>query len=207
MIAFLRRAGARRGALAISILFLLGIGLVVARDPDTRRVVRVVDGDTVRLKDGETIRLLGIDTPERHEPLYVEASKRLSSLVEERDVALEFDHNRRDHYKRLLGYLWVGDTLVNEAMVESGLARVYMWPPDTLHRARLVAAQKRSRSRHLGVWSLAAPRAEPYYVIHQERMRFHRPGCSSVRGKADPTATDRDSLLDLGFSACRSCRP
>jgi endonuclease YncB( thermonuclease family) len=203
----LRNARTRTLSLALLAALIGAAAFAGARGAATRQVVRVVDGDTVRLDDGEAVRLLGIDTPERHEPLYVEASKRLAALVDRRSVALEFDHTRRDHYKRLLAHLWVGDTLVNEVMVASGLARVYMWPPDTLHRQRLVAAQRAARKAGLGIWSLPQPRAEPYYVFRPDRMRFHRPGCPSLRGRTTPRTEDRDSLLDLGFSACRTCRP
>lgn len=197
----------RRLIYLLPLTALLSVALLRAQGQRTQLVTRVVDGDTVRLDDGEAVRLLGIDTPERNEPLYTEASALLSRLVFERDVTLEFDQTRRDHYKRLLAHLWVRDSLVNEVMVASGLARVYMWPPDTLHRARLVAAQKEARTRKIGLWSLPPPRLEPHYVIHQRRMRFHRPDCPAARSSRQETARNRDSLLDLGFSACRTCRP
>jgi micrococcal nuclease len=185
----------------------LSVALLCAQGVRTQVVTRVVDGDTVRLDDGEAVRLLGIDTPERNEPLYTEASALLYRLVFERAVRLEFDRTRRDHYRRLLAHIWLGDTLVNELLVASGLARVYLWPPDTLHRARLVEAQKAARNGKLGLWSLAPPRLEAHYVIHEGRMRFHRPGCPAARGAHPPVAQSRDSLLDLGYSACRTCRP
>lgn len=171
-----------------------------------RTVVHVVDGDTVRLDDGERVRLLGIDTPERGDKLYAQAGDYLKALVLNRKVGLEFDHTRRDPYRRLLSHLWIGDTLVNELMVASGLARLYIWPPDTLHFARLLAAQTKARSTRLGVWSIVHAADESVYVIHPKRLRFHRTSCRNAPriGLRRPL---RSILLDSGYSACRTCKP
>lgn len=200
-----RRIGRLAGVVMASAM--LALALAGAKALRTAQIARVVDGDTVRLDDGEAVRLLGIDTPERHEALYAEASAYLSRLVFERGVTLEFDRSRRDHYKRLLAHIWVGDSLVNELMVASGLARVYIWPPDTLHRGRLVEAQRLARKAKRGLWALPPPRLEPYYVIHERRWRFHRPACAAARGADRARGGSRDSLLDLGYSACRTCKP
>jgi endonuclease YncB( thermonuclease family) len=166
-----------------------------------------VDGDTVRLSDGESVRLLGIDTPERGEPLYREATDVLAQLVRDREVRLEFAGNRRDHYQRLLAHLWLNDTLVNEQMVRTGMARLYIWPPDTLHFGRLLAAQTAARQGREGIWSLPAPPREVYYVVHRERLRFHRPSCRSAPRRAERRRVTRDLLLDSGYCACRTCKP
>jgi endonuclease YncB( thermonuclease family) len=182
---------------------------VVRGEPEKapRTVAKVVDGDTVRLTDGESVRLLGIDTPERGEPLYREATEALAFLVSRRDVRLEFAGNRRDHYKRLLAHLWLSDTLVSEQMVRTGMARVYIWPPDTLHYGRLLAAQTEARRIGVGIWSLPPPAAEVHYVVHPERLRFHRPSCRSAPRRAERRHVTRDVLLDSGYSACRTCKP
>ena len=174
--------------------------------PKLRTVVSVVDGDTVRLDDGERVRLLGIDTPERGEELYVEAGDYLRAMVKNRKVRLEFDRTRRDPYKRLLSHLWIGDTLVNEHMLTSGLARLYIWPPDTLHFTRLLAAQTNARRDGLGIWATAHLPDESVYVIHPKRLRFHRPSCRNAPriGMRRPL---RSLLLDSGYSACRTCKP
>ena len=171
------------------------------------RVIGVLDGDTVRLDDGELVRLVGIDTPERGESLYVEARDLLEHLIVNREAELEFDYTRRDHYKRLLGYLWLGDTLVNRYIVANGFARVYAWPPDTLHFRSMLDAQTDARHKKLGIWSLPLPEPESLYVIHATKYRFHRPSCGSVKRKDTRTPLSRDSLLSLGFAPCRTCKP
>lgn len=189
--------------------FTLGAILLIAvvAWPRPVTVVEVIDGDTVRLADGELVRLLGIDTPEHEEPYWEEATTFLSDLVNNREVNLTFDYTRRDHYRRLLGYLWLGDTLVNLLMIRAGLARVYAWPPDTLLFRRLVAAQTDARKARRGIWSLPPPRPESLYVINRTRFRFHRPACKSVRADDERTALPRDSLLNQGLCPCRTCKP
>ena len=192
-------------ALLLCLAVLTGDGRTAGRREG--RVAAVVDGDTFRLNDDERVRLLGIDTPERGDTLYREATEALASLVLERDVALEFGRRRRDSYKRLLAHVWIGDTLVNEWMLRRGLARLYMWPPDTLYFGRLLAAQSEARRAGRGVWGVPPPRPEPFYVIHPQRLRFHRPGCMRSSSKVQKREMTREQLLYLGYSPCRNCKP
>ena len=81
-------------------------------------VTRVVDGDTIRVLyrgTDESVRLLRIDTPERGQPGFEEATAALRRLVGGREVVLEFETpgvEERDRYGRLLAYVFpvVGDT-------------------------------------------------------------------------------------------------
>jgi endonuclease YncB( thermonuclease family) len=200
-------SGRLRGPVGALAVFGLPALLWAACSSDIRTVRRVFDGDTVQLDDAEVVRLLGIDTPERGEPFYARATTYLAARVKNRNVRIEFDRTRRDTYKRLLAFIWLGDTLINEELVRQGYARVYVWPPDTLHFARLVAAQSAARRQRRGVWSVRPPKPEALYVIQAERLRFHRPGCRAAPRQSALRGTSRDSLLDLGFSACRTCRP
>lgn len=174
---------------------------------DSHRVLRVVDGDTAVLEDGEVVRILSIDTPERGDTLYREATEYLKTFLEGRKVSLELGRRRRDAYHRLLGHLWIGDTLVSERLVEAGLARLYPFPDDTVHLRRLAAAQHRARISKTGIWQMAAPARCSVYVIHPVSMRFHRPDCRSARTLTERSSKSREELFDLGLAACRNCRP
>jgi micrococcal nuclease len=92
-------------------------------------VTRVVDGDTLYAELGgrlEVVRYLGMNTPRIEHPAYGpegyallarEANRR---LVEGKWVHLVFDGAARDHYGRLLAYVWVGGLFVNAALVHRG---------------------------------------------------------------------------------------
>ena len=129
------------------------------------RVVRVVDGDTINVEINgkvEPLRYIGIDTPETVDPrkpvqcFGVEASKKNKELVDGKMVRLEKDITDRDKYKRLLRYVWLGDTLINEMLVSQGYATSYSYPPDVKYQDRFVEAEKQARDNKLGLWTACA---------------------------------------------------
>ena len=153
------RAGASRimGAvirrfLPFVIFVVLGVALVLRGgddpDPDSTdaRVVRIVDGDTIRVQFGdgreEPVRYIGIDTPERGEECFQQASDANARLVEGARVRLERDVSERDRYDRLLAYVYREEdgVLVNEELVRQGYAVAKEYPPDTRLARRLAAA-------------------------------------------------------------------
>lgn len=89
-------------------------------------VERIIDGDTIEFVSGKTsVRLLGINSPEKGEKYYEEASKFLEDLVLNKNVELKFGFERYDKYKRLLAYMFIDGKNVNLAMVENGFANYY----------------------------------------------------------------------------------
>ena len=99
----------KRAIFFFIILFLI----LISCSPKTVSVVKVIDGDTVILSTGEKVRYIGINAPEMGEPFYMEAKRENRKLVLGKEVELEFDREERDQYKRLLAYIFVGDTFVN----------------------------------------------------------------------------------------------
>jgi endonuclease YncB( thermonuclease family) len=133
----------------------------------TRKVERVVDGDTVVLDGNEKVRLIGINTPESVDPRRPvqwygkEASAFTKALLLGRRVRMEFDVERKDRYGRTLGYLWLEDgTFVNLRLVEDGYAFSYPYPPNVAHAAEFRDAEKRAREAKRGLWSDAAKARE-----------------------------------------------
>ncbi|HWA55820.1 MAG TPA: thermonuclease family protein [Gemmatimonadales bacterium] len=135
-----------------------------SRSPRTRCVVaRVTDGDTFRCTDGTRVRLLAIDSPEEGQgPVYQEARRGLQRyLVPQRTVELEADVRPTDQYGRTLAYVWVGDTLVNEAMVRDGWAVLYTVPPNVRFVERIRAAERDAREARRGLWANGPLRCRP----------------------------------------------
>jgi endonuclease YncB( thermonuclease family) len=85
------------------------------------QVESVVDGDTVRVVRGtteETVRLIGIDTPERDQCGYDEATRFMVDLVLDQPVTLvDGATTDRDNYGRLLRY-------VEHEGIDVGLAQI-----------------------------------------------------------------------------------
>lgn len=173
-------------------------------------VAKVVDGDTVDLSDGQRARYLGIDTPEKSEPLYAEAAKLNERMVLNREVRWELGNEAKDHYGRLLVWLFVDSKLVNVEMVREGLARVYLHPGNDQYKDELVAAQREARAARRGMWAVLPPADEKFYVGGQggsARYRFHRPGCKLIKDLDKKIQFDRDRAYDEGRSPCRECKP
>ena len=124
-------------------------------DADSR-VVAVTDGDTVDVVVGgreDTVRLIGINSPESGECFADEAASALVDLVDGVAVRLVPDVTDRDQYDRLLRYLYVGDTFVNEALVRGGFAQAYRYEPDVAEADRLDAAQAAAERDQVGLWA------------------------------------------------------
>ena len=116
-------------------------------------VTFVVDGDTVELDTGERVRLIGIDAPGQDAPFYAEARNKLSELVLKKQVRMEKDVSNRDRFKRLLRYLYIGDTFVNLEMVRQGYASALRYPPNVKYSRQFLDAEKEARRKQLGMWS------------------------------------------------------
>jgi len=133
--------------------------------PGVATVVRVVDGDTVVLQLGsatETARLIGIDTPETVKPdtpvqcFGPEASAHLKSLLPAgTGVRVARDQEARDHFGRLLAYVWrrADAQFVNLDMVAGGFARPLSIAPNVAHQHEMAAAAAEARSAGRGLWS------------------------------------------------------
>ena len=125
-------------------------------------VAHVVDGDTLRMGAGERVRLVGIDAPESVKPhsaaecYGTQASEHLRSLLPDGTrVRLVGDVEARDHYGRLLAYVYrAKDALfVNAAMVRDGYAQPLTIPPNVAHAEEFVALARDAREAGRGLWS------------------------------------------------------
>ncbi|MBW2619428.1 MAG: thermonuclease family protein [Deltaproteobacteria bacterium] len=130
-----------------------------AADREPVKVKYVIDGDTLILADNTRLRLIGLDAPEMgregraDKPWARAARQRLADLAGGRMVELELDEERRDRHGRLLGYLFGQGRLINEVILEEGLARVFIVGPSTRYAERLVAAERRARAEGRGLWA------------------------------------------------------
>src|SRR6266852_9635484 len=124
-------------------------------------VVHIEDGDTIDVRIGdrlEHVRFIGIDAPEvPHHGMDGtrggEAAARLNqALAGGRRVNLERDVEERDHYGRLLAYVWVGDRMINLEMVRRGYARVLTIPPNIRHERWFEQAESEARVAGRGLW-------------------------------------------------------
>lgn len=140
-----------------------GAGLVLGADeaaalrhPDPAalvpvRVVAVVDGDTLDVRAAGTdlrVRLFGVDTPERGEPCFAEATTRLRTLAGG-EVRLLADARQRDPFGRELRYVFTPDgRSLDAALIAEGLGRA--WTEDGALRDVLVSLEEETRAAGRG---------------------------------------------------------
>lgn len=127
-------------------------------------VERTVDGDTfiAILEDGsrERVRMLLLDTPETKkegtpvQPFGLEASAYTKKLLDGKEVELEFDEEQRDQYDRMLAYVYLDGHMVNEQLLEQGLARVVVYQPNDKYIDEFRKIQDKAKQEKLGVWSI-----------------------------------------------------
>lgn len=132
---------------------------VLGESSEVHTVVRVIDGDTFEIETKEKVRMIGIDAPETVAPrrpvgcFGTEASNYAKKLLLNQEVKLVKDISDKDSFNRLLRYVYLGDSFVNEDLVRGGYALVSTFPPDVKHVNELQAAERDAFSKHTGVWS------------------------------------------------------
>ncbi|HEY83418.1 MAG TPA: hypothetical protein G4O01_09085 [Dehalococcoidia bacterium] len=146
-----------RGRIWLSAIIILLLALIgCGAPPQTAKVIRVIDGDTIVIEGNYRVRYIGIDTPEIRpvpEAYGLEAWQANRELVEGKEVRLERDVSETDKYGRLLRYVYVDDILVNAELVRRGLAEARAYPPDTKYQDYLEKLEKEARAAGRGMWA------------------------------------------------------
>ena len=138
-------------------------------DGDTNKIevelVEAVDGDTVKFKmNGKqiTVRFLGINTKETVHPEIGEEEwgKEASDFTKEKlknatKIELEFDDiaDKKDKYDRYLAWIWIDDELLQNLLVENGLAETYMLQNNYKFAGILQESEEIAKNNKLGIWS------------------------------------------------------
>lgn len=151
--------------------------VIVSPLPDGERAVvdYVIDGDTIEVLvngRGYRVRYIGVDTPERDEPFYDEATQANEQLVAGQELILVKDVSETDRYGRLLRYIYLTDgTFVNAELLRLGYARLVTFPPDVARQEQFQQLQTAAREASLGLWALSemADPAAPIGCLTCER--------------------------------------
>lgn len=156
----------------------------IAASPTLRTVygtvIKVSDGDTVQVMTHDQtklkVRLYGIDAPEiAHgtpgQPYGEEAKQALASMVLGKDIRL--DIIEVDHYRRMVGMIWIDKTNINLELVHQGYAEAYREHLAPEYRSEFLSAEDAAKTRHLGIWGL--PDYErPSEFRHRTRNHWSR---------------------------------
>jgi micrococcal nuclease len=132
-----------------------GQATALPEDAEFASVLYVIDGDTIQVSIGGTeyrVRYVGVNTPERDEPCYEEATARNEELVLDQIVTLIPDVSDTDQYGRLLRYVYVGDVFVNAQLVMEGWAESRRYAPDDSQYEFTEALEADAADQGLGCW-------------------------------------------------------
>ena len=125
---------------------------------------RCTDGDTARFwVDGESVavRFLSINTPELgnngkpDEPYSQQAASLTCTTLQNADsIILELDPNLKstDDYGRWLAYVWVDDVLLQETLIEAGVADMRYAHERSLYDEVLQRILDWTQARRIGRW-------------------------------------------------------
>ncbi len=153
--------------------------------PDIALVTKVIDGDTIEVSISgspspakergsggevlktspvrtEKVRFLGVDTPETVHPekpvqfFGKEASDYAKAQLSGKTVRLEYDHERRDDYNRVLAYVYVGDRFFNAELIQKGYGRALLAFPFKFSE-EFAKMQKKAQADQVGLWAPVLP--------------------------------------------------
>lgn len=152
---------------ALSLWFLAACSADAPAPSHATTIVDVIDGDTVVVAfpagEIETIRLLGVDTPETVDPsrpiqcFGAEASAFVrEQLPVGTAVRLERDVEARDHFGRLLAYVFRADNdlFINYELLGRGFADLAIYQPNDAYLESFDAATISARTRTVGLWKV-----------------------------------------------------
>ncbi|MCX7976440.1 MAG: thermonuclease family protein [Bellilinea sp.] len=129
-----------------------------AHEPQTARVISVIDGDTIKIEINNqkiNLRYIGINAPEldsNEREIAEQALQFNAQMVENQTVTLYTDISETDRFGRLLRYVFVDDIFVNYELIRMGYARQRDYPPDSACKDLFVTAQAEAISMHRGIW-------------------------------------------------------
>lgn len=128
-------------------------------------VIQVLDGDSIKIRregkrEMEIVSLIGIEAPEishresaGQEPFGTLSQQYLSVAITRKVVRIEQDVQTTSPSGQTLGYIWLGDRLLNEEMVKQGLALLATAPPNVKYVERFQQAQTVAREAKKGIWN------------------------------------------------------
>lgn len=131
-------------------------GCHVEADRERITLSNCIDGDTARFETIGKVRFLYIDTPELQptpEPLAIEAAEfTCALLMKASSIYIEYDGRREDDYGRVLGWIWVDDVLLQEAIVKAGYVDYFYNYDNVKYKRRIDAAYQEAKQARVGLF-------------------------------------------------------
>lgn len=159
----------------IAILCLLSLFLcasVSISSADNARFLSAIDGDSLVVSykgRSQEVRLIGIDAPEWGQEYGTRAKTKVMGICYGKTIRLEFDRERRDHYGRLLAYVYCGGRMLNLEMIREGMAIAIKVEPNIKYYERFKDAENNARKKRAGFWLHGGLKMTPYQWRKEHR--------------------------------------
>lgn len=182
------------------------------------KVEGVIDGDTLVLDGKVRLRLRHADAPELEYCGGEEAKQLLSSLVEGERVRIR--ERILDQRGRPLALVYVGDTLVNQKMLESGWARYHHDSSDMEELLKETGRQAKEEKKGVygKCWETEVNKEKPECVIKgnidntdSSIKRYYLPGCPHYEftiielDKGEQWFCTEEEARKAGYKKAKSC--
>lgn len=158
---------------------LLVLTCLISAETFTGTVVKITDGDTITVLVEQRqvkVRLSAIDAPERKQDYSQKSTDALADMVFGKEVRI-VSHGE-DRYGRTIGDVFVGQTNVNEKLVEDGWAWNYVKYSDS---QKLVGLEMAARAAKRGLWAGPSPVAPWDYRAEEARQRAEKRKSKAAR--------------------------
>ena len=146
------------------------------------------------------MRLIGVNAPEYDECYGPESAAGLRELVEGEQVRIATDVEPTDQYGRLLAYVFVDETFVNEEIVDRGWSLARAYEPNIGRQETIDAAGRAAREQQRGMWApgeCLSP-AEGTVTITDIQPNPPGPDGENLNGESVTILNAGNTPLDLG---------
>jgi len=119
-------------------------------------VTRIIDGDNLELDNGKSIRLYGVGCPEKNQKFSKKAIVLSTKLALNQQITIDYQPiYTQDRWGRSLGYVFIGDTFLNEQLVRQGYCQVTIYEKRAKlkYQDELLTAQDQAKQEKLGRWN------------------------------------------------------
>ncbi len=134
-------------------------------------VIKVIDGDSIKVQSAKEkieIRLYGIDAPEYDQPFAAHSKKYVKKKLQGKNV--EIVPVDTDRYGRLVAIVRRGDKIINEQLLDQGLA----WYYPKYCKKRICSSwkktNKKAKKEKKNIWSEPSPVA-PWKWKYQKHKK------------------------------------
>jgi micrococcal nuclease len=173
----------------------------------------------VRLSSGKTLKYSGIQSQPMQSKIvmvreYGEKAQAFNaSLVEGKEIEIEWGPRIRDQHGELVGYVYLpGGRFVNKEILQAGWAKTRLRPPNLKYADEFRKAQNDAKRQKLGQWEKEPPSRfgpDVEFLGETSTKIYYLPSSPELERIPEAHLTKFRSRIDAkaaGYRACFTCK-